>query len=198
MSNKITKTSHSNISDRNEAGFTMIEAIVAIFILTVGLIGTAAAITYALQFSSISQNVTRSKLAVIASFEEIESLRNSRRLDYKQISNAGAVNNTGVPNPFNGFSVGFKPVSINPGPDGVNGTDDDLTTGPGPDGIYGTADDITDPSQALAGYSRRITITDISTTIKKVEVKIRYPGRGGATGEITGICYVNDEARITR
>lgn len=183
MSNKNLKRSqNSPLSSRDEAGFTLVEAVIAIFILTIGLVGTAAAITYALQYGAISRNVTKAKLMVVASFEEIESLRNSRRLDFKQIANVGGVDNEGVSNPFNGFSTGFRQISVNPGTDGV----------------YGTADDIADTSPSGKSFTRQITITNISASIKRVEVKVRYPGNGETIGEITGVCYLNDEARLTR
>jgi type II secretory pathway pseudopilin PulG len=180
-----------------QSGFSLVEAVIAIFILTIGLIGTAAAITYALEFTTISRNVTTAKTMIVASIEEIESLRNSRRLDFKQIANAGSVNNTNTPSFFNGFSNGLKDVSLNPGPDGVNGTDDDLID-KGTDGIYGTTDDVSNPTWVRSGYKRQITVSVLSDTLKKVEVKIRYMASNGKTGELTGVCYLNDEARITR
>lgn len=175
----------------------MIEAIIAILILTIGLIGTAAALTFALEFGAISKNVTNGKMFIVSTIEEIESLRNARRLDYKQIENIGKVNNDGSPNLFDGFSTGYKEVSLNPGPDGVNGTNDDLKD-PGADGKFGTTDDFDNPALVRSGYMRQITISNISPTIKKIEVKVRYFSVGGKVGEITGICYLNDEARITR
>ncbi len=175
----------------------MIEAVVAIFIITIGLIGTAAAITFALQFTTLSRNVSDAKLIIVASIEEIESLRNSQRLDFKQIENVGNVDNTNTPRVFNGFSVGFKDVSINPGPDGVNGTDDDLRNA-GADGTYGTGDDFDDASWARIGYRRQITITNLSDTLKRIEVKVQYFGASGGVGVLTGVCYLNDEARATR
>jgi type II secretory pathway pseudopilin PulG len=189
--NQITELENTGAGER---GFSLIEAIVAIFIITIGLIGTAAAITYALQFGAVSRNVTRAKLSVIATFEEIESLRNTRRLNYRQISNVGKVDNSETVNPFAGFATGFKPISIEPGVDGVNGTADDLRVA-GPDQRFGTNDDFDNQTLALGGYSRQITITDLSKSLKKIEVKIRYPGSGAAIGEITGVCYLNDEMR---
>lgn len=181
-------------TEKNERGFSLLEAVVAIFIMTIGLIGTAAAITYALQFGAISQNVTRAKLSVVATFEEIESLRNTRRLNFRQIANVGAVNNTEAVNPFAGFATGFKPISSQPGADGVNGTADDIRSA-GADGRLGTNDDVDNQALALSGYSRQIKVTDLSKSLKKIEVKIRYPGSGAAMGEITGVCYLNDEVR---
>ncbi len=82
----------------------MVEAVCAIFVVTIGLIGTAAAITYALEFSAISRNVTSAKSIIVSTIEEIETLRNSRRLDFSQIANVGAVNNADATNTFGGFS----------------------------------------------------------------------------------------------
>lgn len=175
----------------------MIEAVVAILIITIGLIGTAAAITYALEFTTISRNVSSAKLLIVASIEEVESLRNSRRLDFKQIANVGAVNNTNTPSVFTGFSTGFKDVSIDPGPDGVNGTDDDLRDA-GVDGTFGTSDDFDNQGLIRSGYRRQISITNLSDTLKKIEIKIKYMASNGKVGELTGVCYLNDEARVTR
>jgi type II secretory pathway pseudopilin PulG len=197
MSNNPKQKKTRNSTNRDERGFSLIEAVVAILIITIGLIGTAAAITYALEFSAISRNVSNAKLVIVSTTEEIESLRNTRRLDFKQIANAGAVDNNGSPNTFNGFSSGYKEVSLNPGPDGVNGTDDDLHSA-GADGTYGTTDDFDDPTLVRSGYVRQITITNLNTTLKKVEIKVRYYGAGGKVGELRGVSYINDEARITR
>lgn len=194
MLNNENRNADINKAGASECGFSLLEVIVAIFIMTIGLIGTAAAITYALQFGAISRNVTEAKLIVVASIEEIESLRNSRRLNYKQIANAGNVDNTNALNPFTGFASGFQQLSMEPGADGVNGTADDLRAA-GPDQRFGTNDDFDNPALSRGGYSRQIKITDLSRSLKKIEVKIRYPGSGGAIGEITGVCYLNDEAR---
>jgi len=189
------KTDDKTVS-KGEAGFTLVEAVVAILLLTIGLIGTAAAITYALEFGSISRNVSSGKAFVVASIEEVETLRNARRLKFRQFGNVGNVNNTGATNPFNGFSVGFKEVSTEPGRDGVNGTDDDLIH-KGADNVWGTADDFVNESFIRSGFERQIEITNLSDSLKRVEIRIRYMGRAGKIGEIGGVSYLNDEARMT-
>ena len=196
MSNKNSKNDEVKLL-KNEAGFTLIEAIIAIFVLTIALIGTAAAITYALEFGAISRNVSSAKSIVVASIEEVETLRNARRLDFKQIANVGSVNNTDSKNQFGGFSTGFKELSTEPGADGVNGTDDDLISA-GPDKKFGTSDDFNDPALVRSGYQRQITITNLSDSIKKIEVRVRYLGSAGKMGEIRGVSYLNDEYRVTR
>ena len=195
--NKKTRKSSGQTAIKKEAGFTLIEAVIAILILTIGLIGTAAAITYALQFGAVSRNVSNAKSVIVATIEEVEALRNAKRLDFKQVANVGSVDNMGSPNPFNGFSTGFKPVSLSPGPDAVNGTDDDLID-PGADGRFGTPDDFNNQGLERSGYMRQIRVTNLSETLKRVEVRIRYTGSGGTTGEIGGVSYLNNEMRVTR
>lgn len=197
MWNKKLRQSNEQNSAKGESGFTLIEAVIAILILTIGLIGTAAAITYALQFGAVSRNVSSAKSVIVASIEEVEALRNARRLEFKQVANVGGVDNIGSPNPFDGFSTGFKPVTLSPGPDAVNGTDDDLRD-PGVDLIYGTPDDFDNPGLVRSGFTRQITVTNLSDTLKRVEVRIRYLGSGGTIGEIAGVSYLNNEMRVTR
>jgi type II secretory pathway pseudopilin PulG len=183
---------------KNDGGFTLVEAIVAIFIVTIGLIGTAAAITYALEFGSISRNVSSAKSVIISTIEEMETLRNTRQLGFGQIAAVGAVNNTDVTKPpFSGFSTGLRPVSKQPGADGVNGTADDLFQR-GADGILGTADDVEDATLIRPGYERQIEITNLSNSQKRIEITVQYVGRAAKLGEISGVFYLNDEARVTR
>ena len=197
MSNNAMRKISKNKAAKNERGFTLIEAVIAIFVVTIGLIGTAAAITYALEFGAISRNVSSAKSVIVTIIEEVETMRNARRLDFKQVGNVGNVDNNGSNNPVSGFSVGYQPVSIKPGPDSVTGTDDDMRDA-GPDEVFGTVDDFDNPAFARGGYFRQITITSLTDSLKKVEVKVKYLGTGGKVGEITGVSYLNNEARVTR
>jgi type II secretory pathway pseudopilin PulG len=192
MSNELKSKKSSN-----EKGFSLVEAVIAILIITIGLIGTAAAITYALQFGTISRNLTNGKLIAVSMIEEVDSLRNTRRLDFKQIANAGAVDNSGAANTFTGFTTDFQQISLNPGPDGVNGTADDIKD-PGIDGKFGTADDFDNPALVRSGYLRKVTISSLSDSLKKVEVKVRYFSPTGSIGELIAVSYINDEVRLTR
>jgi type IV pilus modification protein PilV len=193
MLNKSLKNAGSD----SENGFTLIECIIAILVITIGLLGTAAAITYALEYSTISKNATNAKQVATSMIEQIESLRNTRRLAYRQIANVGSVDNTATVNTFTGFSTGFKEVATKPGADGVTGTDDDLLNA-GADGIYGTGDDFIDNSIVRDGYTRKITITDLSPVIKKVEVNVRYASSAGKIGELRAVCYLNNDGRLSQ
>ena len=181
---------------RSESGVTILEMVVAMLILTVGLLGLAASIGYAVTVSNKGRNLTNSKLLVVSLLEQMETLRNTKELTFGQIANQGSVDNTGATRSFNGFPTGFQPVSINPGPDGVFGTDDDMIN-PGPDNIYGTADDFTDPTWAVGQYSRQITITQLggNPNLKRIQVTLRYPDAGGQMRDLVGVSYLNNDTR---
>ncbi len=176
---------------QSQAGATLLELIVAVLILTIALLGTAAAITHAFRLNTMSRNATHAKMIGVSMLEQAENLRNTRRLLFGQIANFGAVDNTGASTPFSGFTTAFQEVSANPGPDGIYGTTDDLLD-PGVDGIYGTPDDFTNNALADAGYARQITITNLSDSLKKITVIIRYPGTANNPVEITCLGYLSN------
>jgi type II secretory pathway pseudopilin PulG len=171
----------------------MIEMVVAMLVLMIGLLALASAVGYALAVSNSGRNVTNTKLLIASILEQMENLRNTGELSFGQIANQGNVDNTGATDFFNGFQNDFQPVSKSPGPDGIYGTADDLT-GPGPNGIYGDGDDVTDPALARTGYQRQIVITSLTSTLKKIEVTLKYPGGDGKTRTLTGVSYLNDDA----
>lgn len=178
---------------QSEDGFTLIEMVVAMLIMLIGLLALASAIGYAFMASNRGRNITNTKLLIVSILEQMETLRNTQQLTFGQISNTGSVDNTGATTNFNGFPTTFQPVSLDPGPDGILGTTDDLV-GPGPDGIYGTADDATDPTKAVAGYSRQILITSLSTNLKRIQVTLQYPDSAGVMRTQVGVSYLNNDS----
>jgi len=178
----------------SESGVTILEMVVAMLILTIGLLGLAASIGYAVTVSNKGRNLTNSKLLVVSLIEQMETLRNTEQLTFGQIANQGQVDDSGALKPFIGFPTAFQPLSINPGPDGIFGTSDDLIS-PGPDNIYGTADDIVDSSWEVVGYQRQITITNLSANLKRIQVTVRYPDSGGQLHDMVGVSYLNNDTR---
>lgn len=168
----------------SEAGFTLLETVVALMVLTVGLLGVAASITYAMTASNMSRNVTDSKQQIISMLEQMENLRNSRQLTFGQLANTADVDNTGSAKDFAGFPTGFQKVYSNPGPDGIYGTTDDK-------------DDTSASNVEKVGYTREVVITELTPYLKKVQVTLRYPGRAGNTLELVGYSYLNNDARGT-
>ena len=179
---------------RAAAGFTLIEMIVAMAILMIALLGLVASIAHGLSMSKKLRDMTDSKLTITSMLEQMETLRNTRRLTFGQIANTGLVNNTGASKTFPGFPVGFQPVSTIPGPDGIYGTGDDFVVAPGNDGKYGTSDDVTNNALTRPGYERDILITTLGTNLLRIQVTMRYPGPDGRRQTLTGISYLNNDA----
>lgn len=165
----------------SDAGFTLIEMIIALEILSIGLLGAAAVVAFALQTSAFSRNTTESKMMMSAMLEQVETLRNTGQLTFGQIANVNQVTNPPNRQPFTGFRTDFAPIS----------------TAPGADGVYGTADDgAADPNKTQ--YSRRVLISLVSPNnpyLKRVEVAVRYPGFNGKIRETSMSGYLNDDQR---
>ena len=174
------------------AGFSLLEMVIAMTILSIGLLGVASAIGYAVVASNHGRSITNTKLLAVSMLEQMETLRDTNNLTFGQIANVGQVNNTGAVKVFSGFQPGFQQVSINPGPDGIFGTADDLIDA-GADGTFGTFDDFTNPNLALVGVTRQVQITDLSSRLKKIQVTINYSVNGGSKQLlVTG--YLNDNS----
>lgn len=171
---------------KSEAGFSLLEMVVAMVVMMVGLLALASTIGFALTVSNKGRSVTNSKLLVVSILEQMETLRNTRQLSFEEISNSASSN-------FAGFPDTFQPVSVNPGPDGIYGTGDDLIDAGG-DGIYGTADDFSNPSLARPGMTRQILITPLSGSLKKIQVTLRSSGTRGAPDVSKSVSYLNNDA----
>src|SRR6267143_7030703 len=179
------RSSNATPNRSREDGFTLLEMVVAMVILTVGLLGVASAIGYSLMASNRGRGVTNSKMIIVSTLEQMETLRDTGQLNFDEISNSRVQGSS-----FMGFPSDFRPVSTVPGPDGGFGTGDDLSTATGPDGYYGTADDVLDLTRARPGVTRQIIITDLNPLLKKVQVTLRYSPNGGETKDLVGISYL--------
>jgi len=176
-SNKAARVKHSGraaaAAGDCAAGFTLLETVVAMCLLSAGLLALAASITYSLTSAQRSQNLTKAKQMVITQNEQVQSLRDTGRLDFEQISN-------GATDGFSGFSSEFIPVTADPGADGISGSVDDVAD---------------EQDEENKGFERKIVITPINDNVKKVEVTVKFPGLQGYTPEISGAGYVNNDAR---
>jgi prepilin-type N-terminal cleavage/methylation domain-containing protein len=144
--------------DRNDSGFTLIETLIAMGILGVGLLGLAGAIAFGTRALLGSQHQLLASQQAAEAIEGVFKARDSRVLTWAQIRNAGGASGSdgGI------FVDGPQPLR-NPGPDGVNNTNDDSGT----------------PAGVLADFTREIEIRDIGPSLRQVRVIVRYPAAGG-------------------
>jgi type II secretory pathway pseudopilin PulG len=155
-----------NIS--SSKGFSLVETMVALGVLTTGVLGTAAVLTTGMQkLSSSPADVVVTQKAS----EAIEAVFAARdRLGWTAIKNTSG---GGV------FLTGPQPLKL-AGDDGFVNTADDATqpvesvTFPGKDQTLGTSDDST---TVLTSFTREIAIADVAGEngqLRSVVVTIRY------------------------
>jgi hypothetical protein len=151
-------------------GFSLIETVIAIGVLTTGVLGTAAVlVTGMANLSSSPTDVVVTQKAGQA-IEAVFSARDSGKLTWGYIKN---VSQGGV------FLDGLQSMKL-AGPDGLVNTADDAaqpietTALPGPDQTPGTADDT---SITLTAYKRQIEITEVAGEngeLRRIVVTITY------------------------
>jgi hypothetical protein len=163
---------------------------VAIIILTIGLLGMASAISYSLMYSNRGKGVTNAKMLVVSILEQMETLRDNRALTFDEISNTAVSGSA-----FKGFpysASAWRPVSTVPGTDGIFGSADDL---------WGSCTAACTDNLALArpGVWRQIEITTFPTNpyLKRIRVALRYQAAGGKMIDLEGVSYLNDDSHGT-
>ena len=162
----------SRTSSQN--GFSLIETMIALGVLTVGVLGAAAVLATGMQnLSSSPADVIVTQKASQA-IEAVFSARDSHKLIWTQIRNV--YGGTGADGGI--FLDGPQPLHT-PGNDGlVNTADDDAAIEtillPGKDQTLYTADDMT---VTLGQYTREISIRDVANEngqLRSVTVTITY------------------------
>lgn len=156
-------------------GFSLAETVIALGVLTTGILGAAAVLASGMQnLSSSPMDVVTTQKASEA-MEAVFSARQSGKLTWTQINN---VSNGGV------FLDGQQPLN-KAGLDGLVNTADDAAAGietvtlPGADHNLNTADD---QITSLTAFTRQIQIQDVANEnaqLRSIVVTIRY--RNGPT-----------------
>ncbi len=166
----------------SSSGFSLIETMIALSVLTVGMLGAAAVFTQGMQKMASSPGDLIATQKAAEAIESVYAARNSQTLTWAQIQNVqGASGSDGGV-----FLDGAQDLKT-AGADGVVGTADDGAIEswvlPGPDQIIGTSDDVT---QTLTGYTREIKIRDIELGLRSIVVTITYrAGTGIRTYTLT-------------
>ncbi len=157
-----------------ERGFSLLEVVMSMAVLTVGLVSLLGVFGLAMASTQTSQQDMIAKQLANEALESIVTARNTSQVTWAQVQN---VANSGI------FMDGSNPIYL-PGVDGIVGTADDAVAGeqtltePGPDGVFGTSDDIQIP---LVGYTRTILISPVYdssgslvTSLRGVNVTVQY------------------------
>jgi len=171
---------------RREGGFTLIETMISMAILTIGALGLLGVFGLAVKASQTSQADMIARQLASEAMESIYTARNISQIQFNpQINN---VSNGGI------FLDGMNSVKC-AGPDGILGTADDVScltasgatcpnggveclTEPGADGVMGTADDVI---LSLNNYLRQVQIVTLNDTagnpiqtLRQVTVTVQY------------------------
>jgi type II secretory pathway pseudopilin PulG len=168
----------------SQAGFSLVETIVAIGVLTVGALGMAGVFAQGMQKTIGSPNDLLATQKAAGAIESVFSARDSHTVTWAQLRNVG---NGGI------FLNGPQPLKVD-GADGVVNTADDGAVEshvlPGRDQILGTADDVT---QTLNEFTREIRIVDLSADLRSITVTIVYKA-GASTNSYTLTAYISTYA----
>jgi type II secretory pathway pseudopilin PulG len=163
-------TMDTGMQKKKESGFSLIETMFAIMVLSFGVLSLAAVLASGIAYMNSSQSDFIAQQKASEAVESIFTARDSGALLFAQIQN---VSNLGI------FSDGPQKL-CDPGLDGIVGTGDDDCTKPdciqtpGPDGILGTADDVCMP---LSTFTRTIAITTNvggDANLRQITVTMNY------------------------
>ena len=157
-------------ANQNTRGFTLIEVLVSMVVITVGLISLLAAFGVAMQATNTAREDMIAKQLAQEAMESIVTARETANVQWSAIQNVGPVGAI--------FVTGLQPIR-QAGPDGVIGTADDgaapaeTMQDPGPDGIVGTPDD--GPAIPLTKFQRQIVIGPTATPdLRTVTITVQY------------------------
>jgi prepilin-type N-terminal cleavage/methylation domain-containing protein len=164
----------------SEAGFSLIETMIAMAILATGLLSLAGVFIMGMNHlaGSTASLIAREKAR--EAVESVHTARDTKTIPWCRIRNVGTA--TGCADGAAGAFVTAATSLTTPGLDGLVNTSDDgpveESITPGADGVLGTADDKKVP---LSTYTRQIAITDIlmpngtvNPNLRRVTVTIGY------------------------
>lgn len=149
-----------------ESGFSIIEVMISMVVMTVGLVSLVAVMGIAMASTATSEQVAISKRLANEALESILTARETAQVQWSNIANGNCVVGTGCTNGI--FLTPPQPINL-PGVDGIIGTSDDAAAGPqildmpGPSGIVqspaGGPCAAPDVCLSLTNYTRTIAIT---------------------------------------
>jgi type II secretory pathway pseudopilin PulG len=186
-----TAMGHQN-SNHRQRGFTILEAMISIAVLSFGMLSLAQVYTRGIVFAGMSKWDYVAQKKAEQAVETIFTARDTQLLTWGQIQNVAGTSGTdgGV------FLDGPQPL-LDAGPDGLIGTADDnagipdtVIIGPGPDNVLGTADDQVVVLNNI--MTRQIQIVAVPNTpnLRQITITIAY-NINGTKKVYTLISYVS-------
>lgn len=173
---------------RTQKGFSLIEVMIAMVVLAFGVLSLVSVFTQGLRASYQNQIQYIAQQKAQEALETIFTARDTKLLTWAQIAN---VSKGGV------FKDGPQPLCSS-GPDGLFGTNDDLTgtpdvivTGPGPDGVFGSTDDVI---INLNPWMKRtiVIVPDPNTpNLNKVTITISWTSQGQSSQYVL-VSYISN------
>jgi prepilin-type N-terminal cleavage/methylation domain-containing protein len=176
---------------KRQDGFTLLETMIAMAVLSFGILSLVGVFTQGLKVSSRGQIQFIAQAKAQEAMESIFTARDTHLLSWAQINNVSA---GGV------FLDGPQPM-LAPGPDGLVGTADDdannpntiIIGPPGNDDIMSTAGDKVINLNPM--MTRTIVFTPVTGTpnLNQVTVTVSYTVQG-QTNQFQLICYISNYA----
>ena len=169
------------VEQRDDAGFSLIETMIAMAILATGLLSMAGVFIMGLNQLSSSSAALVAREKAREAVESVHTARDTRVITWCQIYNVSSTRGTACATaPAGVFVDGPQPLR-NAGADGLVNTADDVgieeALSPGPDNVLGTDDDVSTP---LSNYTRQIDISEIvtngvtNTNLRRLRIRVRY------------------------
>jgi prepilin-type N-terminal cleavage/methylation domain-containing protein len=170
------------VRKQTERGFSLLEVVISMAVLTVGLVSLLGVFGLAMASTQTSQQDMIAKQLANEALESVVTARNTSQIQWDDIQNVGSTcsSSSGT---CGLFVTGAIPI-YKAGADGIFGTADDSIAGmqtltePGPDGIFGTADDVSIP---LTGYKRTILISpvvdsnnNVVSSLRGINITVQY------------------------
>ena len=154
---------------RSESGFSLVETLVSMMVLTVGVLGLTQAFVQGVQKSTSSPYEVLATQKAAEAIESVFAARDSHTISWAQMKNIAQ----------GGVFVGAATSMKTSGADAVLNTIDDGPVEsfqfPGPDGMIGTPDDKT---LVLNDFTRKIEIVELNGFLRQITVTITYPANG--------------------